>query len=423
MRADTPSLVVLDTNSAGNGTRAMQFAREGGLRTVFLARNPDEYAGHDPSPLEVATEVIEVDTFDVVKVLGALSGRAVHAVLAFDELRIVQAALVNAYLATGCGPSPPSVLTVRFKDLFREALQGTRWDVTFRRDSVRSRPGTGGITYPCVVKPTDEAAGVGVRICRSDADLHDALAALRQLVTQPNGRGYWLTGDYVVEEYLAGAEYSAEMVWSASDDRWVTLGFTTKELGPEPHCVEIGHTFPFSFGAAQDALIASELDEMLRSLGLRSTVAHVEFRWDDTRLRPIEVNPRPAGGEISELVRLAGGVSLVDFFVASHLGTSDELLSRFDARRCARVAFLLPQRPGLIRAFTLHGPVDDRVDKLRIVNTPTWVGYGTSNEDYIARVVASAQTDGEAEAIVRQALSTISPHYAETQSATAVSAS
>lgn len=140
MATDSRDVLILDTNSAGNGTRAMEAARERGLRPVFLARNRAEYAHHEPSPLDVAAEVIEVETFDVVKTMGCLVGRCALAALAFDELRIVQAALVGQWLECPYGPAPTAVLTVRFKHLLRQALRESRWATDFTVGTIASGP-------------------------------------------------------------------------------------------------------------------------------------------------------------------------------------------------------------------------------------------------------------------------------------------
>jgi hypothetical protein len=415
MLGESHEIFVLDTNSAGNGTRAMEAAHQRGLRPVFLARNPAEYEHHDPSPLDVAAEVIEVETLDVVKTMASLTGRPARAVLAFDELRIVQAALIGEWLEVPYGPSPRSVLTVRFKQLLRTALSNTRWATRFCVGAVEEDLRSNDIPFPAVLKPTDEAASVGVQICRNRDDLRVAVNELKEIASRPNGRGYRLTGEYLVEELLTGREYSAEMVWSRDRGRWVTLGFTTKEFAAPPYAVELAHTFPFRFGQGIDETISEDLNELLTLVGLAHTAAHVEFCWDGERLRLIEINPRPAGGEISELVRLAGAISFADFFLAAHLGAADELLQDFTPDRFARVGFLLPPRPGVITGFSSELAPDQHLAKVRFAKTPLCAGRGASNEEYIARVVAVGKTPAEAETAVADALSNITPVYADVE--------
>jgi hypothetical protein len=336
------TVLVVDSNSAGNGARALMAARARGYRTHFLARAPQEYARRPLNPLLAADVVTEVDTFDVPKMLRVLTAaRGYVAALAYDELRVVQAALLGDYVGAEHNPPVHAVVQARFKDLTRTALAGTPWSVSFATRSLKAPCPTSPIGYPCVVKPVDEAASVGVRICRDDRAFAEAIDQLRTLTAQLSSRGYQRTGEFLVEELLTGDEYSAELAWSSHDCDWRLIGFTEKTVSPEPECVETGHVFPHSFGAEDDQRIASALSRCLRRLGLRDTVVHVEFRIDHGRPRLVEVNPRPAGGPIPELVKAATGVCLTDLHLAAHLGNADKLLGSMQVTGIAAAGFLV----------------------------------------------------------------------------------
>ena len=51
------TLLVLETNSVGNGVKALRIAKELGLRTHFVTRWPGEYAAQPVRPTDIADEV------------------------------------------------------------------------------------------------------------------------------------------------------------------------------------------------------------------------------------------------------------------------------------------------------------------------------------------------------------------------------
>jgi formate-dependent phosphoribosylglycinamide formyltransferase (GAR transformylase) len=367
------TVLIVETNSTGNGTRAMQHAQARGFRAHFLTRTPEEYRTHDPSPLDVADQVTVVETFDVPQLMRVTAGRRYAAVLAFDELRVVQATLLGELCGAPYNPPLDAVLKVRFKDLARRALQGSPSTVRYAIRSLSEPPKRSPLGYPCVVKPVDEAASAGVVVCRDYEDFRDAVEGLRALVARPNSRGYRLLPTFLVEEYVDGPEWSAELVWSRELRDWRLVGFTAKAVTPEPYRVEVGHVFPHSFGEERDREIVRQLRDTLRVLGLRDTMAHVEFKLHGDRVVLIEVNPRSAGDRITELVECVLGVDLVDLHLAAHLGVADETLRAAEPDGFAGIRFVRPQRAGALERLEVMGEAGDGLVVLRTEPTPVRV--------------------------------------------------
>jgi ATP-grasp domain len=406
------TVLVVDSNSAGSGAAALLAARARGYRTHFLARDPAEYRRLDPGPPQVADEVTVVDTFDVTKMLRAVDGGSYAAVLAYDELRVVQAAVLGGYLGVPHNPPVEAVLRTRFKDLTRAALAGTPWAVRYAAGSLDDRPAESPVGYPCVVKPPDEAASVGVRICPDRRAFTDALARLRGIAGRRSGRGYQRMREFLVEELLTGPEYSAELVWSAARQDWRLIGYTAKITSAAPACIELGHLFPHRFPPVQEAGITASLAGCLRQLGLRDTLAHVEFRLDDGQVRLIEVNPRPAGGPIPALVRAVTGTGLADLHVAAHLGDADAVLDAMTCAGYAGAAFLVPGRPGRVTGFDVRPGLDLPATDLRVAGVPRDVRPGASNEDRLGYVLARGDSPNAVAALLARRRAGIQPRYA-----------
>lgn len=406
------TVLVLETNSSGTGIKALQLAKELGLRTHFLCRWPGEYDAHPVRPTDIADEVDVVDTYDVAKLLRLVDGRTDYvAVVTYDELRVVQAALVGDHLGLPHNPSPAAMVRTRFKDRMRQALAATRWAI--RHQVVPLTTTSSPIGYPCVVKPVDEAGSFGVSLCHDDADFAHAMAVLRALTGKQTRRGNTPLETGLVEEMLPGDEFSAELVWSTARNDWELVGFMAKQLG-EGSATEVGHRFPHHFPPGVAEFAAAEIRDCLRHLGLRDTVAHVEFRLSGRRFSLIEVNPRPAGHRLNELVALTTGVSLVELHLAAHMGVADELVRRMRPNGYAGLRFLLPERPGTVRRLHV-APAPEALDdvvELQTVATPREIGVDMSNGIRLGYVLARGETPEELTRILDRHIARIRPEYA-----------
>lgn len=404
------TVLVLETNSVGNGIKAIQVAKKLGLRTHFVCRSPEEYAGHPIRPTDIVDEVDVVDTYDVAKLLRLVDGRTDYvAVLTYDDLRVVQASVVGHYLGLTHNPPPAAVVRTRFKDRLRQALAGTHWAIRYQ--VVPLTTVTSPIGYPCVVKPVDEAGSNGVSLCRDDADYARAMTVLRALTGKPTWRGNTPLETAIVEELLPGEEFSAELVWSTSKNDWELLGFTAKELS-ERSAAELGHRFPHGFPPALTERIDGEIKDCLRHLGLRDTVAHVEFRLSEENFSLIEVNPRPAGARLDDLVALTTGVGLVELHLAAHLGAADDLIRRMRPNGYAGMRFLLPDRQGTVRALHVDPAPDAHEVELRTVATPREIGMDINNGARLGYVIARGDSPAELTRTLDRHIARIRPEYA-----------
>lgn len=389
-------ILFLESNYAGNAVPAMRHAETLGFRTHFVARDPEEYAAAAVDPRSVADSVSEVDTYDIGKLLRFAAGQRASAVVAFDDFRVVQAAIVGEQMGVRFGPDFRGLVNVRFKDVMRASLAGSSHHV--RHALVDAQARTSPIGYPCVAKPVDESGSVGVVICGDDEEFATALAAVRVGAQRDNIRSFRPSSAVLVEEVLTGPEYSAELVWSDTEDRWLPVGYTRKSTSPPPLCLESGHAFPHTFGSPEaDEEILAQLRDVLHRVDLRGVVCHFEFRVDEVgRARVIEVNPRPPGGRIMDLVQAAYGIDLAALHVDAQLGIVTSESVRPSRDRHAAVRFLLPAAAGRIDAITVPAGPDD-VD-VRIATTPVDVAAVTSNDARLGQVFATGDTAIEVEA-------------------------
>ena len=342
----------LELNLTGYGTHGLRLAKANGHRTHLVSRSPEDYRRLDPDPLPLLDSVTTVDTYDLVKLMYHFSANPPQAVIAFDDYRVVQAAMIAEQFGLP-GAAVAGILNCRFKDLARRRTAGIGRQPAWVTRPV-DRPGdTSPIGYPCVVKPIDDSASTGVHVCCTDEEYRAAFGSAIDHAT--HARGYRCVERLLVEEYLEGPEFSAELVWDGVREEWAFVGLTRKLTSGPPLCYETGHVFPYSLGYSLDAEIRRTVLAWLAAVGHRNGAAHVEFRLVDGVPALMEINPRVGGDRIRDLVERALGIDLIDLYQSLYTG-APRPVEIPDTKRFAAVRFIAPSRLDGIRG--VRGPND-----------------------------------------------------------------
>ncbi|GAB2976341.1 ATP-grasp domain-containing protein [Saccharothrix stipae] len=392
---------------------------ESGHRFTFLTRDLPHYlraAPTHPHPLLAAENVLTTETNDLPALLSYVE--RVHDVLAFDgvisscDYYLSTVAAVAAHLGLP-GPDPRAVERAYRKDLTRTTtaaagVPGPRFALT--EDWHATAKAAAELGYPLVVKPVDLCAGMHVREVRDEAALREAYLALEGFPV--NARGQERVPTVLLEELLVGPEVSVETVTAAG--MTYVVGVTDKSLAGRPWFVESGHMFPAALSDADRHAAVDTAVSAIDALGLDRAVAHTEVKLTADGPRLIEVNPRPAGNRITELVRRVTGIDLPAAFADLAVGRQPDLRPRATGVRSAAISFLLPPRSGVVAGI-------DGVDTLAAnPEVVDWAakpaghraGEPTSNNSYLGHVmVTSPDTDARDRA--ERVVGTLAVRYAE----------
>jgi biotin carboxylase len=248
------------------------------------------------------------------------------------------------------------------------------------------------IGYPLVVKPVDLCAGMYVRRVEDETEL---AAAVRALADFPlNARGQRRVPAVLLEELLTGPEVSVETVSYAGTAH--VVGVTDKSIGGAPAFIETGHMFPAALTAADTEAAEQTALGALKALGLTDgVVAHTEIKLTPAGPRVVEVNPRPAGNRITELVRHVTGIDLAAAAVEVALGREPDLRRRETGLRSAAVGFLVPETSGTLEA--LDGDRAEGAEgvlEVQLAEPGRQVKSAGSNNEYLGHVMVG-DPDGQ----------------------------
>ncbi|MDX3525640.1 ATP-grasp domain-containing protein [Streptomyces sp. ID05-39B] len=374
---------------------------EGGHTFTFLTRDLHHYLRSAPEgtahPLLGARNVITADTNDIDTLLP--EAERLHAALRFDgvltscDYYLPAVARIADRLALP-GPGPEAVGNACRKDATRRvlaeaAVPGPRFALHEEwADLARSASEIG---YPLVVKPVDLCAGMYVRRVDDERQLADAVRAMAG--SPVNARGQRRSPAVLLEELLDGPEVSVETVSHAGTVH--VVGVTDKSVGGAPAFIETGHMFPADLAPADTEAAEQTALSALKALGLtEGVVAHTEIKLTPAGPRVVEVNPRPAGNRITELVRHVTGVDLAAAFVDVALGRAPDLRRTDTGVRSAAIGFLVPDRDGTLEALDGNGVRDaDGVLEVELAEPGRTVKAAGSNNEYLGHVM-TADTGG-----------------------------
>lgn len=367
--------------------------REAGHRFTFLTRNLHHYLrqGSGVHPLLTADNVITAETNDLDVLLPKV--QRLHEVLRFDgvvtscDYYLGTAARLAAHLGLP-GARPEAVECAYRKDLARQRMQlaglpGPAFAIA--EDWPGAEAAARTLDFPLVIKPVDLCAGMFVRLVADRAQLREAFDALDGFPV--NARGQRRSPLVLLEEVLVGPEVSVETV--TVDGATTVLGVTDKSLAGEPWFVETGHMFPAALDAATVTAAGDMAVAALAAVGFDRGVAHTELRLTAAGPRVVEINPRPAGNQITELVRRATGVDLPMVFTQLALGEQPDIAVADTGVRSAAISFLLPPRAGTVAGIDGSAALAAAPDVVDWAVKPAGhrTGDAVSNNNYLGHVM------------------------------------
>lgn len=172
------------------------------------------------------------------------------------------------------------------------------------------------VTFPCIIKPTDNAGSHGV------AKVYDFEELLANYEYSHSSSRH---GKVIVEEYLDGPEVSVEVM--VVKGKVNILQITDKITTGAPHFVEMGHTQPSRLPDDTRRQIREVAEAACKSLGLDKGPAHVEMKVTSARGPVmIELGARMGGDNITtHLVPLSTGIDMVKATINVALGEEPDI--------------------------------------------------------------------------------------------------
>lgn len=159
--------------------------------------------------------------------------------------------------------------------------------------------------WPVIVKPTDSAGSKGVTRVDSWEDLRPALEIAFE---------HSLSKRIIIEEFIEKSGCSSDTDSFSVDGELKFVSFSAQrfdEHASNPYTPS-AFSWPSTMSLIQEEELTSEIQRLLKLLGMRTSIYNIETRVG-TNGKPyiMEVSPRGGGNRLAEMLRFATGVDLI----------------------------------------------------------------------------------------------------------------
>lgn len=263
-------------------------------------------------------EYHNVSIIDKEAVLALARELEIDGIMSFAvDPGVVTAAYVQERMGLPAFGPYESVCILQNKDRFRAFLAEHGFNVpwAFGFSSVEEALAKAGqFIYPLIVKPTDSAGSKGVTRVDRAVDLRGAVEyALK----------YSLSGRVIVEEFIEKEGCSSDTDCFSVDGELKFVSFSAQrfdEAAANPYTPS-AYSWPSTMTKMQEAELTSEIQRLLRLLGMRTSIYNVETRVGrNGKTYIMEVSPRGGGNRLAEMLRYATGVDLIGNAVRAAVG-------------------------------------------------------------------------------------------------------
>lgn len=230
---------------------------------------------------------------------------------------VVTAAYVQEQMGLPAFGPYESVCILQNKDRFRDFLTQHGFNVPKAKgfssieDAMAEKY---WYSWPVIVKPTDSAGSKGVTRVDRWEDLQPALKTAFE---------HSLSKKVIVEEFIEKQGCSSDTDSFSVDGELKFVSFSAQrfdEHAPNPYTPS-AYSWPSTMTSVQEAELTSEIQRLLKLLGMRTSIYNIETRVG-TNGKPyiMEVSPRGGGNRLAEMLRFVTGVDLISNAVRAAVG-------------------------------------------------------------------------------------------------------
>lgn len=312
-------------------------SRSMGIYTIVVDPNPDAPAKKH------ASASYDIDGFEVDKIVQLAKDIQVDAVLVgVADILVKPYKEICEKLNMHCYATTEAIEAFCSKDGFKRYCQnyGIQDIPGIYLDKSSSLEKPEGLDYPLMIKPVDSGGGVGMKICRDDADYHQSVKTALQFSKK---------GMVLVEKYMECDDMAAYYTFkdgvahiSALSDR-----VTTKKQGDaSPVC--IGAVYPSKYTDLFVRDMHPKLCELFKGLKIKDGILNIQFFVENNVIYAYDPGFRLQGEAPNVHLAAINGFDhrqmLIDYAFTGVMGEADFAKSndyRFKGRKACTIWVLL----------------------------------------------------------------------------------
>ena len=344
-------------------------------------------------------EYINVSIIDKDAVLEVAKQHNVDGIMSFAcDPGVLTAAYVAEKMGLPSCGSYESVAILQNKGKFREFLAQNGFNVPNAKgyknidDALRQ---TDYFNWPVIVKPTDSAGSKGVTKVTKPEELEESIKY---------ALSFSHSNEFIIEDFLEKKGESSDSDGVSVDGELKFVSFSSQRFDEkcENPYTPSAYSWPSTISQEHQKDLRSELQRLLKLLKMRTSVYNIEVReCTNGKAYIMEVSPRGGGNRLSEMLKYATGVDLVENSVRAALGMEIVGVEQKDYNGCWAEVILHSQTSGIFKELC----VSDAIKK-NIVEEDLWIKSGTTvggfsgANEAIGTLVIKFETQEELEKVI-----------------------
>jgi biotin carboxylase len=286
-------------------------AKELGYYTITCDYLPDNIAHR------YSDEYHNVNITDKTAVLQLAKKLKIDGILSFA---VDPGVVTAAYVAEKLGlPGCPlkSVEILQNKGLFRAFLEEHKFNVPKAKAFTSHTIATEEISefqFPLIVKPVDSAGSKGVSKINNLKELKPAI---------DNAILYSVSKTFIVEEFIEAQGYASDSDGFSLKGKLETVTFSNQYFNAksENPYTPSAYSWPSSISDENQSELKKELQRLISLLELGTSLYNIEVRVGlNGKTYIMEVSPRGGGNRLSEMVKFATGINLIQYAIKGAMG-------------------------------------------------------------------------------------------------------
>lgn len=315
-------------------------------------------------------EYCNVSITDQEATLRAARERNIDGVISFAcDPGVVTAAYVAEQLGLPSVGSYEAVSILQNKGRFRAFLTEHGFNVPTAKGYTEMQAALKDIDlfhWPVIVKPTDSAGSKGVNRVDNPAELKDAIEY---------ALAFSRSREFIIEDFITQHGFSSDTDSFSVDGELKFVSFDSQRFDPkaENPYTPAAYSWPSSMTQEHQAELTSEIQRLIKLLGLGTSIYNIETREGmDGKAYIMECSPRGGGNRLAECLEYATGVKLVENAVRAALGMPTVGVEQRPYDGCWAEVILHSDKPGVFDALWIDESIADAVYERDL-----WIEPGT----------------------------------------------
>ena len=337
-------------------------------------------------------EYCNVSITDLEATLRAARERNIDGIISFAcDPGVVTAAYVAEQMGLPSVGSYEAVSILQNKGRFRAFLTEHGFNVPTAKGYTQIEDALRDVElfhWPVIVKPTDSAGSKGVN--RVD-DPEQLRGAIEYALSFSRGK------EFIIEDFIQQHGFSSDTDSFSVDGELKFVSFNSQRFDPkaENPYTPAAYSWPSSMTAEHQAELASEIQRLIRLLGLGTSIYNIETReGTDGKAYIMECSPRGGGNRLAECLEYATGVKLVENAVRAAMGMPTVGVEQKDFDGCWAEVILHSDKPGVFDSLWIDSSIEDAVYERDLWIEPgTRVGGFSAANEAIGTLVLRFETE------------------------------